>query len=79
MGVDSKTNNLLPFTATKDIGDNEEGVKLVEMLGESLGVWFVAKLNIVKVENKRQNLKFYRGFKGTISTTTIKNLIGEKN
>jgi hypothetical protein len=42
VGVDSKTNKLLPFTTTRDVDDNEEGVKPIEMLGDSLGVWFVA-------------------------------------
>ncbi len=41
MGVDLETNKLLPFTTTRDVGDNEEGAKLVEMLSDSLGVWFV--------------------------------------
>jgi hypothetical protein len=45
------------------------------MLGDSLSVWFVAKSNIVEVEKKRWNLKFYGGFKGVLSTTTIINLI----
>ncbi len=53
MGVDSKTNKFLPFIVAKDVGDNEEGAKLVEMLGDSLSVWFVAKSNIVEVEKKR--------------------------
>jgi hypothetical protein len=38
------------------------------MLGDSLDVWFVAKLGIAKVENKKQNLKFYADFKGAIAT-----------
>ncbi len=75
VGVDSKTNKFLPFIVAKDVGDNEEGAKLVEMLGDSLSVWFVAKSNIVEVEKKRWNLKFYGGFKGVLSTTTIINLI----
>lgn len=79
MGVDSKTNKFLPFTAIRDVGDNEEGAKLGELLGDLLGVWFVAKSSIIEVENKRRNLKFYGGFKGAISTTTITNLIGKKN
>jgi hypothetical protein len=37
------------------------------MLGDSLGVWFVIELSIAKVEKKRQNLKFYGGFKGAIA------------
>ncbi len=78
MGVNSKTNKFLPFIATRDVGDNEEGAKLIELLGDLLGVWFVAKSSIIKVENKRRNLKFYRGFKGAISTTMITNLIGKK-
>jgi hypothetical protein len=45
------------------------------MLGDSLGVLFVAKSNNVKVENKRQNLKFYGGFKGAISTTMTREKI----
>jgi hypothetical protein len=52
VGVDSKTNELLPFTTTRDVGDNEEGAKLIEMLGDMLGVWFVAKLGIIEVEKK---------------------------
>jgi len=51
--VDSKTNKPLPFTTTEDVGDNEEGAKLVEMLGDSLGVWFVAKSSTIEVEKKR--------------------------
>lgn len=38
------------------------------MLGDSLGVWFVAELSTAKVEKKRQNLKFYGCFKGAIGT-----------
>jgi hypothetical protein len=53
MDVDSKTNKLLPFIPIRDVGDNEEGAKLVEMLGDSLGVWFITKSGIVEVENKR--------------------------
>ncbi len=68
MGVDSKTNKLLPFIAARDVGDSEVGTKPVEMLGGSLGVWFVAKSCSVEVEKKRQNLKFCGGFKGTIAT-----------
>ncbi len=79
MGVNSKTNKFLPFIAKKNVGDNEEGAKLVELLGDLLGVWFVANPSIIEVENKRRNLKFYGGFKGAISTTTITNLIGKKN
>jgi hypothetical protein len=75
VGVDLETNKLLPFTATRDVGDNEEGAKLIEMLGDSLGVWFVIKSGIVEVKKKRQNLKFYGGFKGAISTIMITNLI----
>jgi hypothetical protein len=34
------------------------------MLSDLLGVWwFVIKSSIVEVEKKRQNLKFYGGFK----------------
>lgn len=36
--VDSETNKLLPFNATKDVGDSEEGAKLIEMLGDSFNV-----------------------------------------
>jgi hypothetical protein len=68
MGVDSKTNKLLPFIVVGNVGDNEVGTKLVEMLGDSLGVWFVAKSCSVEVEKKKQNLKFCGGFKGTIAT-----------
>ncbi len=78
MGVDSKTNKLLPFIIAGDVGDNEEGAKLVEMLGDSLGMWFVIELSIAKVEKKRGNLKLCGGFKGPISTTTITNLIRKK-
>jgi hypothetical protein len=45
------------------------------MLGDSLGVWFVAKLSTAEVEKKRGNLKFYGGFKGAISITMIANRI----
>jgi hypothetical protein len=78
VGVDSKTNKLLPFTTTRDVGDNEEGAKLVEMLGDSMGVWFVTKSCTTEVEKKRSNLKFCGDFKGAISTTMIINLIGKK-
>jgi hypothetical protein len=44
------------------------------MLSDLLDVWFVAESSIAKVKKKRQNLKFYGGFKGTICTTTIANL-----
>jgi hypothetical protein len=53
VGVDSKTNKLLTFTTIRNVGDNEEGAKLVKMLGDSLGVWFVAKSGIIEVEKKR--------------------------
>jgi hypothetical protein len=49
------------------------------MLSDLLGVWFVVESGITKVEKKRQNLKFYGGFKGAIYTTTIANLTGKKN
>ncbi len=62
-----RTNKFLPFTTTRDVGDSEEGAKPIEMLGDSLGVWFVVELSIAKVEKKRQNLKFYGGFKGAIA------------
>jgi hypothetical protein len=75
VGVDLETNKLLPFTITTNVGDNEEGVKLVEMLGDSLGVWFVVELGIAEAEKKKQNFKFCGGFKGAISTTMITNLI----
>ncbi len=58
VGVDSKTNKLLTFTTIRNVGDNEEGAKLVKMLGDSLGVWFVAKSGIIEVEKKRWDLKF---------------------
>jgi hypothetical protein len=48
------------------------------MLNDLLGVWFVVESSITKVEKKRQNLKFYGGFKGTIYTTIIANLTGKK-
>ncbi len=54
MGVDSKTNKLLPFITTRDVSDNEEGAKLVKMLSDSLGVWFVAKYGIIEVEKKNE-------------------------
>jgi len=38
VGLDSKTNKLLPFIVTRDVSDNEEGIKPIEMLGDSLGV-----------------------------------------
>ncbi len=50
MGVDLKTNKLLPFIVTIDVGDNEKGAKLVEMLSDSLGVQFLAELSVAKVE-----------------------------
>jgi hypothetical protein len=78
VGVDLETNKLLLFIVARNVGDNEDEVKLVKMLGDSLGVSFVAKSSNVEVENKRQNLKFYGGFKGAISTTMITNLIGKK-
>jgi len=78
VGVDLETHTLLPFTTTRDVGDNEEGAKLVKMLGDSLGVWFVVKLGIPEVKKKKQNLKFYGSFKGAISTIMITNLIGKK-
>ncbi len=78
MGVDLETHTLLPFTTTRDVGDNEEGAKLVKMLGDSLGVWFVVKSSIPEVKKKKQNLKFYGSFKGAISTIMITNLIGKK-
>ncbi len=53
MGVDSKTNKLLPCITTRDVNDNEEGANLVKMLGNSLGVWFVAKYGIIEVEKKK--------------------------
>ncbi len=37
-GVDSETNKLLPFNAARDVGDSEEGAKLIEMLGDSFDV-----------------------------------------
>jgi hypothetical protein len=49
------------------------------MLSDLLGVWLIIKSSIVEVEKKRQNLKFYGGFKGAIYTTMITNLIGKKN
>jgi hypothetical protein len=49
VGVDLETNKLLPYTTTRDVGDHEEGTKLIKMLGDSLGVWFVAKLGTAKV------------------------------
>jgi hypothetical protein len=55
------------------------GTQLVKMLGDSLGVWFVAELGTAEVEKKRGNLKFCGGFKGVISTTTIANLIRKNN
>ncbi len=79
MGIDLKTNKLLPFIVAVDVGDNEEGVKLVEMLGDSLGVWFVVELGVAKVEKKRRSLKFCGGFKGAISTTMIANLTRKTN
>ncbi len=79
MGVNSKTKKLLPFITTWDVGDNEEGAKLVEMLGDSLGVWFVVELGTTEVEKKRGNLKFCGGFKGAISIIMIANLIRKKN
>ncbi len=78
MGVDSKTNKLFLVTATRDVGDNEEEVKLVEMLSDSLGVWFVVESGITEAEKKRWNLKFYGGFKGTIFTIAIANLTRKK-
>jgi hypothetical protein len=53
VGVDSKTNKLLPFITTRDASDNEEGAKPVKMLGDLLGVWFVAKYGIIEVEKKK--------------------------
>ncbi len=53
MGVDSKTNKLFLVTSTRDVGDNEEEVKLVEMLSDSLGVWFVVESGIAEAEKKR--------------------------
>jgi hypothetical protein len=50
VGVDLKTNKLLPFIVTIDVGDNEKGAKLVEMLSDSLGVQFLAELSVAKVE-----------------------------
>jgi hypothetical protein len=79
VGIDLKTNKLLPFIVAIDVGDNEEGAKLVEMLGDSLGVRFVSELDIAKVEKKRRNLKFCEGFKGVISTTMIANLTRKTN
>jgi hypothetical protein len=40
MGVDLDTNKLLPNIVTRDVGDSEEGIKLIEMLNDSLSVWF---------------------------------------
>jgi len=48
VGVDLETNKLLPFTVATNVGDNEEGAKLVEMLGDSLGVWFVVELGTIE-------------------------------
>ncbi len=53
VGVDLKTNKLLPYTKTKDVGDSEEGTNLIEMLGDPLSVWFVAELSTPKVEKIR--------------------------
>jgi hypothetical protein len=53
VGVDLETNKLLPFTVATNVGDNEEGGKVVEMLGDSLGVWFVVKLGTAEVEKKK--------------------------
>ncbi len=58
VAVDLETNKLLPCTTTRDVDDIEEGTKLIEMLGSSLGVWFVTKLGTTKVEKNRWNLKF---------------------
>jgi hypothetical protein len=63
VGVDSKTKKLLPFITTWDVNDNEKGAKLVEMLGDSLGVWFVVELGTVKFEKKIGNLKFCKASK----------------
>jgi hypothetical protein len=38
VGVDLKTNKLLPFIVARNVGDNEKEIKLVKMLGDSLGV-----------------------------------------
>jgi len=48
------------------------------MLSDLLGVCFVIESSIAEVEKKRQNLKFYGGFKGAIYTTMITNLTGKK-
>jgi hypothetical protein len=53
VGVDLETNKLLPFTIPTNVGDNEEGAKLVEMLGDSLGVWFVIELDTAEAEKKK--------------------------
>jgi hypothetical protein len=53
LGIDLKTNKLLPFIVAIDVSDNKDGTQLVEMLGDLLGVWFVSKLGIAKVEKKR--------------------------
>lgn len=54
MGLDLKTNKLLPFTVATNVGDNEEGSKVVEMLGDSLGVWFVVELGTAEAEKKNE-------------------------
>ncbi len=66
-GYRLRNQQLLPFNALKDVGDNEQGTKLIEILSDSLGVQFVVELGTIEVEKKRQNLKFYGGFKGTIA------------
>lgn len=48
------------------------------MLGDSFDVQFVVELGITQVEKKRQNLKFYGGFKGAIVTIMFFNKNWEK-
>jgi hypothetical protein len=67
VGLDSKTNKHLPFIIVRDVGDDEEGIKPIEMSGDSLGVWFVTKSCNVAVEKKKRNLKLCGGLKGTIA------------